>query len=131
MVPAFAITDAEAPLDVCPAGPLPYHTCSWTSIQVQAVDLPFQALAAANPVSDLPTITGIADLPPYIAEVVQPVATGVQTSREFANVRGIPSGNASERIRPVLRVGWIVPVEGAVSAPTGNLCGLARSSASR
>jgi hypothetical protein len=43
---------------------------------------------------------------------VQAVAEGVQTSREFATLRGISISNASERFRVARRLGWIVPMDG-------------------
>jgi Tfp pilus assembly protein PilZ len=60
----------------------------------------------------LEAIRDIADLPPYIAEVVRAMADGVETSREFAQIRGISITNASERFRVAGRLGWIVPVDG-------------------
>jgi len=45
----------------------------------------------------------VAELPPYIAEVVTAVAEGVQTSREFATGRKISISNASKRFRVALQ----------------------------
>ena len=64
---------------------------------------------------DLGATASIDDLPPYIAEVVKAVAEGVQTSREFANVRGISISNA----RP--GVGSVLPVD-ARDLPRQGIC---------
>ena len=61
---------------------------------------------------DLAAIASIADLAPYIAEIVKAVAQNVETSREFAKTRGIPVTNASERFRVARRLGLVVPVDG-------------------
>ena len=51
-------------------------------------------------------------MPAYIAEAVNVVAAGVQTSRQFAMLRGISIPNASERFRMARKLGWVAPVEG-------------------
>jgi hypothetical protein len=66
---------------------------------------------------DLAAITSIAELPPYVAEVVNAVAQVVQTSREFATLRGISISKASERFRVARRLGWIVPMDGRYLPP--------------
>jgi hypothetical protein len=52
---------------------------------------------------DLAATASIAGLPPYIAEVVTAVAEGIQTSQEFAKVRGISISSASERFQMARR----------------------------
>ena len=61
---------------------------------------------------DLAADTSTSELPHYIAEAVKAVAAGIQTSREFATLRGISITNASERFRVARQLGWIVPVDG-------------------
>jgi hypothetical protein len=46
-------------------------------------------------------------LPPYLAEVVEAVTAGIQTTREFANRQNISISNSSERFRLALKLGWI------------------------
>lgn len=98
--------------DSPPQGDTIHIPVTRTSTQVRAVDLPLLPTASANPPRGLAGISSITDLPPYIAEVVEAVAQGVQTSREFATLHGISISNASERFRVARSLGWIVPVDG-------------------
>ena len=65
------------------------------AVEARTMELALQPLASVRPPRDLPVIRDIAELPPYIAEVVMAVAEGVETSREFARLRGVSISNAS------------------------------------
>jgi hypothetical protein len=82
------------------------------AIYLPSVDLALQLPAPAQAPLVLSAMSRIEDLPPYIAEVVEAVATGVQISKEFARTRGMSITNASEHFREARRLSCIVPVDG-------------------
>ena len=63
------------------------------------MDLAIQAPDRASPPRGLRAISSMAELPPYIAEVVKAVAEGVRTWQELAKVSGVSISNASQRYR--------------------------------
>lgn len=87
--------------------------------EARTVDLPLETPSGGTPPRDLAAIASVADLPAYIAEAVRAVAAGVETSREFAAIRGISITNASERFRQARRMGLIIPVDGRYHAREG------------
>ncbi len=96
----------------CPQGDTIHIPVIGGAAEARTVDLSLQPPDRVGPARDLAALSGNAELPPYIVEVVKAVAQGVQTSREFATHRGIFITNASERFRAARRLGWIVPVDG-------------------
>ena len=60
---------------------------------------------------ELRAISTVDELPRYLAEVVQAVANGVQTTREFAARQNVSIGAARERFRVACKLGWIARVD--------------------
>jgi hypothetical protein len=56
-------------------------------------------------------VQSVEELPRYLAEVVELVSAGIQTTREFAERQSISISNASERFRVARKLGWIERVE--------------------
>jgi hypothetical protein len=55
----------------------------------------------------LTSIQTVDDLPPYVREVVNAVAGGTETTREFAERQNVSIGAARERFRVAKNLGWI------------------------
>ena len=70
-------------------------------------ELRFDPPRRGNRTRELSSIQSVEDLPPYLAEVVEAVANGIQTTREFADRQHISISNASERFRVARELGWI------------------------
>lgn len=87
--------------------------------EVGTEDLALQPTVGSSAQKQLAAVRDITGLPIYVSEVVQAVAAGVQTSHEFAKLRGMSVTNSSERFRVARRLARITPVDGRYLPPEG------------
>ena len=68
---------------------------------------------------DLRAISTVEELPRYVAEVLQAVADGIQTTRAFAARQNVSIGAARERFRVTYQLGWIARADDEHHPSTG------------
>jgi hypothetical protein len=87
------------------------HVNGGTLQDFVVTELRFDSPRRGNRSRDLSLVQSVEELPPYLAEVVEAVAAGIQTTREFAQRQNISISNASERFRVARKLGWIDRVD--------------------
>jgi hypothetical protein len=108
------------PIVRCPHGvTLQSHVNGGTLQDFVVTELRFDSPRRGNRSRDLNSIGSIDELPPYIAQVVEAVAAGMQTTREFAVRQNISISNASERFRVACKLGWITRADDAYQPRKG------------
>jgi hypothetical protein len=80
---------------------------------------------------DTTSIQTVDELLRYHAQVVEAIADGIETTREFASRQDISVSNASERFRVARELGWIKLIENEISNVQSRRYAVARKDTSR